>query len=143
MLSTSEQLAVLPRPATAGARVLRESASGGFGAMATRRLRAPRLRQDKAARPGRRWVPAAVLALLLGSAAGASVTTGTAAQAASPCTTSGTTVACTYAGARTYSFPVPAGVTAVDVTAVGAGGGNSATGGAGSVGGLGASVEDT
>lgn len=90
-------------------------------------------------------VAAGAGALALGSAAAVSVATGTAAQAASPCTTSGTTVTCTYTGAGTYSFPVPSGVTSLDVTAVGAAGGAATpanSDGAVSAGGPGASVED-
>jgi Putative Ig domain len=89
-------------------------------------------------------VAAGAAALALGSAAAVSVATGATAQAASPCTTSGTTVTCTYTGAGTYSFPVPSGVTSLDVTAVGAAGGASTTdGGDFSAGGAGASVKDT
>jgi hypothetical protein len=91
-------------------------------------------------------VAAGAAALALGSAAAVSVATGTTAQAASPCTTSGTTVTCTYTGAGTYSFPVPSGVTSLDVTAVGAAGGDATpanSDGAVSAGGPGASVEDT
>jgi HYR domain len=70
--------------------------------------------------------------------------TGTAAQAASPCTTVGTTVTCTYTGAGTYSFSVPTGVTSLDVTAVGAAGGfGCKCNRDAEPGGLGASVEDT
>jgi HYR domain len=79
--------------------------------------------------------------LSAGAAAGTVVTTGTAAQAASSCTTSGTTTTCTYTGAGTYSFAVPAGVTAVNVKAVGAAGGIGADFGGGA--GPGASVQDT
>jgi hypothetical protein len=72
---------------------------------------------------------------------------GSAAALPSNCTQSGATVTCTYTGAGTYTFTPPAGVSSLDVTAVGA------AGGAGdptdtnlcppSSGGLGASVEDT
>ena len=67
------------------------------------------------------------------------------AQGASPCATSGPTTTCTYTASGTYSFTVPAGVTSLDVTAVGAAGGNSCTS-CGVIswdGGAGASVEDT
>ena len=49
------------------------------------------------------------------------------------------TVTCTYTGAGSYTFMVPAGVSSLDVIAVGANGGLGFHGGAGAVG---ASVED-
>ncbi|HEY5198588.1 MAG TPA: hypothetical protein VIJ51_16320, partial [Solirubrobacteraceae bacterium] len=81
---------------------------------------------------------AATAALVLGAMGGS-------AQAASPCGSvtpviSGTTESCTYTSAGTYGFTVPTGVSSLDVTAVGAAGGNGASRGAG---GSGASVEDT
>ena len=51
----------------------------------------------------------------------------------------GSTVTCNYTGAGTYAFTAPAGVSSLDVTAIGAAGGEGNLGGAG---GLGASVED-
>jgi len=111
--------------------------------MATGHLIIPRLRGGRAAGPGRRGAQAGLLALVLGSAAAVSVATGTAAQAASSCTTSGTTVTCTYTGAGTYQFPLPSGVTSLDVTAVGAAGGTFAFPGNPTAGGPGASVQDT
>ena len=95
--------------------------------MATSRLRVPRVRWGRAARPGRRGALAGLLALALGSAAVVGVATGTAARADSPCATLGTKVTCTYSWTGgTQTFTVPAGVTALHVTAVGAAGGNSA-----------------
>jgi hypothetical protein len=114
-----------------------------MGVMATSHAGMPRLCRGAAARLGRPGALAGLLALVLGSA-GASVATATAAQAASSCTTSGITVTCTYTGAGKYSFTVPPGVMSLAVTAVGAAGGDSTHySGAFSVGGLGASVEDT
>jgi hypothetical protein len=65
-----------------------------------------------------------------------------AAPAALPatCTQSGTTITCTYTGAGTYAFTVPAGVSSLDVTAVGAAGGTTIEE---NNSGPGASVEDT
>ena len=64
---------------------------------------------------------------------------GSAGALPSNCTQSGSMVTCTYSGAGTYTFAVPAEVSSLDVTAVGAGGGQGDYGGAG---GQGASVED-
>jgi hypothetical protein len=83
-------------------------------------------------RPAFLSLPARRLALAVPAAAGlvlaaAVVTAGqaSAAPAALPagCAQSGQTVTRTYTGAGTYSFTVPAGVTSLDVTAVGAAGG--------------------
>ena len=85
---------------------------------------------------------AAGVALAVG-AAGLAVTglAGPAAAQAPPaCTTTAGTVTCSYTGAGTYSFTVPAGVTSLDVTAAGAAGGTDCTGN--DAGGSGASVED-
>ena len=86
---------------------------------------------------------AGAAALVFGTVASTAVMTETAAQAASPCTTSGRTVTCTYTGAGTYSFTVPAHVTSLAVTAVGAAGGATCNcRGLTASGGLGASVAD-
>jgi hypothetical protein len=98
--------------------------------------------------PAGRLARAAPLAAGLALAATV-IPAGIARAAPAGCTTSGTTVTCTYTGVGTYSFPVPSGVTSLDVTAVGAAGGASAksTNALGqedfSAGGPGASVEDT
>jgi hypothetical protein len=85
-----------------------------------------------------------MLALVLGSGVAVSVATGPTAHAASACPATGNSVTCTYTGAGTYSFSVPAGVTSLDVTAVGAAGGaNCDCLNVDDAGGLGASVEDT
>ena len=76
----------------------------------------------------------AVLACAMVAGAGAPV-----APAAGSCTGTAT-VTCTYTGAGSYTFMVPAGVTSLDVIAVGANGGLGFHGGSG---GVGASVEDT
>jgi hypothetical protein len=65
---------------------------------------------------------------------------GSAASLPSNCSQSGSTVTCTYTGAGNYTFTVPAGVSSLDVTVVGAAGG---LGRLGALGGAGASVEDT
>lgn len=64
--------------------------------------------------------------------------------AAASCSMTGDAVTCTYTGAGTYTFSVPAGGASLDVTAVGAAGGAGGGGGGFSAGapGLGASVED-
>ena len=92
----------------------------------------------------------AVLARVLGALSLVALTVGllwlwpvaSASSAALPgCSQSGSAVACVYTAAGTYTFTVPAGVTSLDVTAVGASGGR---GGAGlGAGGAGASVEAT
>jgi hypothetical protein len=88
---------------------------------------------------------AGAAALALGSAAVAGFAVTTAAQADSVCATSGTpgtTATCTYTwNGDAQSFTVPAGVTSLDVTAVGAAGGSAVYNGAGFAG-PGASVED-
>ena len=53
----------------------------------------------------------------------------------------GSTAACAYAAANTYTFAVPSSVSSLDVTAVGAAGGTANDGAA--LGGVGASVQDT
>jgi len=86
---------------------------------------------------------AAGVALAVGTAGLAVAAWAGPAQASSSCTT-GATVTCTYTGAGTYSFTVPAGVTSLDVTAVGAAGGDSPTDCTPIfAGGAGAAVEDT
>jgi hypothetical protein len=90
-------------------------------------------------RPG---LPAAAgVALAVGTAGLAVAAWAVPARASSSCTT-GAMVTCTYTGAGTYSFTVPAGVTSLDVTAVGAAGGNLGTGCIPNTGGAGAAVED-
>ena len=75
------------------------------------------------------------------------VTGGAAPALAAPGGCTGTTtVTCTYTSAGLYSFSVPAGVTSLDVTAVGAAGGagdGTDCVGSNAAGGPGASVEDT
>ena len=87
-------------------------------------------------------VAAGAAMVLVGPMAAAVAGSGTVAQAADGCT--GTeTVTCTYTGAGASVFTVPAGVTSLDVTAVGAAGGaDTCTEVGGGTGGPGASVED-
>ena len=89
--------------------------------------------------------------VLLAAAAGALLLcavafVGSAAALPSNCTLSAGTVSCTYTGAGASTFTVPAGVSSLDVIAVGAAGGLGRTCGLGcdgGPGGPGASVEDT
>jgi hypothetical protein len=87
-------------------------------------------------------VAAGAAMVLVGPTAAAVAGSGTVAQAADGCTGTGT-VTCTYTGAGASAFTVPAGVTSLDVTAVGAAGGaDTCTAVGGGTGGPGASVED-
>lgn len=79
--------------------------------------------------------------LLAGSAVGI-VAGATPALASSPCVTSGQVVTCTYTSG-TQSFTVPAGVSALDVAATGAAGGQSGCTSPVIIASLAASVEDT
>src|SRR4051812_14861966 len=87
------------------------------------------------------WVTRAATVLLCPAALLAAGANAPAAWA-DPCTGT-TTITCTYTGAGTKTFTVPAGVSSLDVTAVAARGGAGCPDFASGAGGLGASVEDT